>query len=116
MEKSLLVINRSYTYRIPFDEILYIIQDYRNVNIVTNYNDMKTRGRIGDYLVNLDDRFIRCHSFCVVNAENISQIGKNKIYFFGEKKLILGQVSFAKFRKCFHEYAEKRRKEWIKTD
>ena len=74
------IIDRSITYTININDILYITKDSfeRKTIIKTDYNEFKVNKSLVEIMKMLDDRFIQTHRACYVNNDRKIVVDKTK--------------------------------------
>ena len=79
--KTLVFHNRSTTYQIPYEDIIYIekLNGQRKCLIATrNGTSFTIRENISTLYDNLENNFYRCHKSCIVNIKEIKKVDYNE--------------------------------------
>lgn len=96
------------TYRIPFDEILYIkVFPVKQTTIFTiDGEEYVTNTNLKELLVELEPVFKRCHKNCIVNVEKVREVNVNDetITF---KNGVTEKLMSTRMKRGFAEYVRK---------
>lgn len=88
------------SYKIDFDDILYIMKDEaeRKINIKTYYAQYSTAMTLSEISERLDSRFCRTHRACIVNRDTVKGIDSknNKIIFKNNEEIYLLSKNYKK--------------------
>ena len=104
MGKILCVKKKSETWKFNSKDVLYVKQDGREVNIVTNRMKISEYGSLEDYVVQLREGFYRCHKYCLINFNNVCYMKSGEIFFENGECVYLGENNFRATRQAFHAY------------
>jgi two-component system response regulator AgrA len=88
------------SYRIEYDDILYIVKDEkeRKIKIKTYYTEYIITMNLNEVIEKLDSRFCRTHRACIVNKNNIKGIDSksSKIIFKNNEEVCLLSKNYKK--------------------
>ena len=104
MEKYVPFVTKSICCRIKLSDILYIEQEGRRVNIVTEDCVNHIYGRTEDFVRYLDQRFYPCLKGTYLNFDNVDSIRGQKVQFTGNTCYYLGRNNSIKTRPAFAMY------------
>lgn len=102
--KSLCYTNRGETYRIPYNDILYIEKSLNDniCNIITKNNKYFIRKTIIELekILSDDIAFIKTHRSCIVNIRNVTTVDfeKNTIFFKNNKTNLISRTQKRKLK------------------
>lgn len=104
MESFLPFINREQCCKIWLKDIMYIRQDGRMTNIVTENETFCSYDRIKDMEKYLDDRFYYCLKTIIINFQQVSVMKDQTIYFKNGDHIVLGRQNYIRTRQTFAAY------------
>lgn len=103
------------TYRIPYDEILYIkVSPEKRTTIFTiDGNEYGINAQLKELLTKLQPNFQRCHKNCIVNVEKVREVNiKNDTITF--KNGVTEKLMSFRMKRGFAEYVRKyKRYYWL---
>lgn len=106
MDKFLPLVNREYCCKIWVDEILYIEQICRTINIVTEKGTFYDYEKIVNLYPYLDEYFVHCLKNTVVNFNQVQSMMNQTITFkngttftFGRQNFIITKQKFVLYMK-----------------
>lgn len=100
----LVLIGKSVSEKILLEDILYLMQDMRDVQINTDKRVRLVKGKVDDFQEKLNEHFYRCHSYCIVNLDRVSKMSDCIISFDCGKEIYLSKNNFFKAKKAYEEY------------
>jgi DNA-binding LytR/AlgR family response regulator len=102
---------KNYTYRLPFDEIIYFESVLHKVKIVTLQGEHEFYGKIGDVEAELAHKFLRqacfarVHHSLLVNLEHVEKIAPNDtIVLHGGRTIHLARSRVGEVRRQMMTY------------
>lgn len=101
MEKYIPVITKKYSCKVSVDDIVYIRQHEKKLDIVTEeerYSYYEKMDNVVDYL---DDRFYRIMKRLVVNLDKVTMVREQQIYFENGDGLYLGKDNYIKAKQRY---------------
>ena len=105
-EEYILIVTKSVVARIKVSDILYIERAKRKIHVVTALEEYEYYERIENVEPFLDGRFFPCLKGCYVNLDKVTSLKDRKIFFEGEKFLLLGRENFLKTVQYYKIYAK----------
>ena len=104
MEKFLPFVNSHQCCKIWLSDIMYIMQEGRTINIVTEKETYCTYDKLKNVDVHLDTHFYYCLKKITVNFENEAAMKEQTIYFKNGDMLSLGRQNYVRTRQAFAAY------------
>lgn len=78
----LIVKHKKELYKIKEDEILFILQRGKNIEIKTKDKTYIAKGKkLSEVEGFLDKRFFKCHTYLIVNSDNVKAVTEHEAVF-----------------------------------
>ena len=97
-------INSHQCCKIWLSDIMYIMQEGRTTNIVTEKETYCSYGKIKEMERHLDNRFYYCLKKVMINFENVAAMKDQTIYFKNGEMITLGRQNYVHTRQAFAAY------------
>ncbi|MDO4487330.1 MAG: LytTR family DNA-binding domain-containing protein [Bacillota bacterium] len=114
MFEKLIVRKKNGIYALPVNKILYLEKDLRKICIHTQIESVErieVYSSFDDIMLYLDDRFLFCHRSFIINMDKIVLMADQQVFLEGNEHIFLGRDSFARGKKVFAEYLEKKKRQ-----
>ena len=104
MKQSLeFMINRG-LYTVPFQDMVYLEKQKRQVRLITQNGEYLFYAGFQDLLPRLDGRFYRCHRSYVLNLDHVRGVHSGTILMDNGIGIELGCKTYRRTRQRFEEY------------
>ena len=113
MDNFVPFINREQCCKIWLCDILYIMQEGRMTNIVTEKETFCSYSKIKHFeqYLDMDRRFYYCLKSIVINFQQVSVMKGQTIYFKNGDKISLGRQNYVRTKQAFAAYLLQQKQE-----
>jgi len=98
------VIGKKDSLKVPYNDVLYIVQVGKNLRIQKDNDSIRVPGQISKISVVWCEPFFQCHSYLIINLSRVSAMSKGQIFFDNLTSAYLGEKSYFRTRKRFNQY------------
>ena len=101
MEKYIPIITKQYSCKVSVDDIVYIRQHEKKLDIVTEAESYSYYEKMDNVIDCLDDRFYRVMKRLVVNLDKVTMVREQQIHFDKGGEIYLGKDNYIKAKQRY---------------